>query len=42
MSKLLKSHAVSLPEIKNQQRRKFDEARGVLVCICKESKIEKN
>jgi len=25
MSKLLKCHAVGLPEIKNQQGRKFDE-----------------
>jgi len=26
MSMLLKGHAVSLPEIKNQQRRKFDKS----------------
>jgi len=41
MSKLLKSHAVSLPEIKNHQGRKFDELCRVRTCICKESKIEK-
>jgi len=38
MSKLLKSHAVSLLEIKNQQGRKFYEACRVHICICKESK----
>jgi len=42
MSKLLKSHAVGLPEIKNQQGRKFDKTCRVRICICKESKkIEK-
>jgi len=40
MSKLLKSHAVGLPEFKNQQERKFDEACRVRICIC-EKKIEK-
>jgi len=38
MRKLLKNHAVSLPEIKNQQGRKFDETCWVRICICKESK----
>jgi len=38
MSELLKSHAVSLPEMKNQQGRKFDEICRVRICICKESK----
>jgi len=42
MSKLLKSHAVSLPEIKNQQERKFDETYWVRICICKENKKLKN
>jgi len=37
MSKLLKNHAVSLPEIENQQRRKFDETCRARICICKES-----
>jgi len=34
----VKSHAVSLPEIKNQQERKFDEICRARICICKESK----
>jgi len=38
MSKLLKSHGMGLPEIKNQQGKKFDETRRVRICICKESK----
>jgi len=38
MSKLLKSHAVSLREIKNQLGRKFYETCRVLIRICKESK----
>jgi len=42
MSKLIKSHAVNLPEIKNQQGRKFDETCRVRICICKESKKQKN
>jgi len=29
---------VNLPEIKNQQRRKFDETCRVRICICNESK----
>jgi len=41
MSKLLKSHAVGLPEVKNQQGRKFDETCRVRICICEEKKIEK-
>jgi len=42
MSKLLKSHAVSLPEMKNKQGRKFDETCRVRISICKESKKLKN
>jgi len=38
MSKLLKSHAVSLPKINNQLRRKFDETCRARMCICNESK----
>jgi len=38
MSKLLKCHAMSLPEIKNEEGRKFDEARRVRIRLCKESK----
>jgi len=38
MSKLLKRHALILPEIKNQTGRKFDETCPVLICICNESK----
>jgi len=38
MSKPLKSHALGLPEIKNQQRSKFDESCRVRLCICKASK----
>jgi len=38
MSKLLKSHAVSLPEIIHQQGRKFYEICRVRLCLCKESK----
>jgi len=38
MSKLLKSHAVSLPKIKNQQGRKFGETCWAHMYICKESK----
>jgi len=34
----VKSHAVGLPEIKNQQERKFDETCRVPVCICEENK----
>jgi len=40
MSKLLKSHAVSLLEITNQEEN-FDETCRVRIYICKESKIEK-
>jgi len=42
MSKLLKSQAVSLPETKNQQGRKFDEICRVRLCLCRESKRQKN
>jgi len=42
MSKLSKSHAVGLPEIKNQQGRKFDETHRVGLCIRKESKKIQN
>jgi len=38
MSKLLKCHAVSLPEIKNQQGETFDETCRFRICLCKESK----
>jgi len=38
MSKLLKSHALDLSEIKNQKGRKFDETCRVRICIWKESK----
>jgi len=38
MSKLLKSHAVRILEIKNQQGGKFDETCGVRICLCQESK----
>jgi len=38
MSKLLKCRAMGLPEIQNQQGGKFDETRGVRICLCKESK----
>jgi len=41
MSKLLKSHVVGSPEIKNQQGRKFDET-CVRISKCKESKKLKN
>jgi len=43
MSKLLKSHAADLSEIKNQQQqgRKFDETCRVRICICTESKNRK-
>ena len=41
ITKLLKSHAVSVPEIQNQQGRKFDETCCVLICLCKESKKQK-
>jgi len=37
MSKLLKSDPVSLPEIKSQQWRNFDETCRVHMCQCKES-----
>jgi len=33
---------VVLPEIENQQGRKFDETCRVRICICKESKIKRN
>jgi len=38
VSELFKSHAVSLPGIKNQQGRHFDETCRVCICICNESK----
>jgi len=38
MSKLLKCHAVSLPEIQKPTGGKFDETCGVRICLCKESK----
>jgi len=38
MSKLLKSQAVGLPEMKKQQVRTFDETCWVHICISKESK----
>jgi len=34
MSKLLKCDAVTLPEIKNQQGRKFDETCRVRIRLC--------
>jgi len=37
MSKLLKSHAVSLAEVKNQQGKIFDKACRVHICICEEN-----
>jgi len=42
MSKLLKSHAVGLPETKDQQRRKYEETCPVYICICNESKKIEN
>jgi len=42
MSKLLKSHAVGSPEIKNQQGRKFDETILVRISISKEGEKLKN
>jgi len=41
MNKLLKSHDVALPQIKNQKGRKFHETCRVRICICKESKNRK-
>jgi len=41
MSKPLKSHVVSLLEIKNQQRRKFDATCRIRICVCKETKNRK-
>jgi len=40
VSKLLKSHAVSLPEIKNQQGRNFDETCRIRIRLCKKAKKE--
>jgi len=42
MSKLLKSDAVGLPEFKNQQERKFDEACRVRICICEKKNRKSN
>jgi len=42
MKKVLKNHAVSLPEIKNQQRRKFGKSCRIRICICKASQKFKN
>jgi len=42
MSKLLKSHAVDSPKMKNQQGRKFDETSWVHISTCKKSKKLKN
>jgi len=41
MSKLLKSRAVSLPEIKNQQGRKFDETCRLRICNLNKAKTRK-
>jgi len=38
MSKLLKNHAVGLPDTKNQQGITFDETCGVHICLSKNSK----
>jgi len=35
MRKLLKIHAVSLPEAKRQQGRKFHETCRICICICR-------
>jgi len=32
MSKLLKNHALGIPEIKNQQRRKFGKSCRIRIC----------
>jgi len=42
MSKMLKSHAASLSETKNQQEGKFDMTCCVHTCICKKAKNRKS